>query len=255
MLKKMKCCLFELILGVFLLVGFSTVPAYADWKDSIINKITSLAIDRVTGILKNDQGSTVEQKKKFDIAVSFYHERNYEEAIKKFNEALDLTEKESIRSVIYSMLASCYKELNDFDKASENYGFAINRLCFDLYNNGDNERQWIKSNLFLEYFLRGEFYSDSGKYREAVSDFIHALDQVEDEPEKVEAGTFIRWSRYLLSKLHYELGCAYVKLNEHPKAREAFEKALVLEDDWLSVSVNRQLVEVALQAESTAKEL
>ena len=120
---------------------------------------------------------------------------------KSINNALNLDDiSEEDRITILLTAADNILRVKDAEKAKEYYE-AVLAI--------DSENDTALSGI-------GVLYSQAGNHRKAISVFEKALEKTEDEEEK--------------ARMYYNLGVAYLKIDELYKATENFEEAFLLND-------------------------
>ncbi|MDR2728572.1 MAG: tetratricopeptide repeat protein [Chitinispirillales bacterium] len=129
------------------------------------------------------------------LSVLYYHQRKFNDAISTLNSL-----KEQDRNInVYRHLAIFYRELQDYDKAAAALETAVSKF---------------KPDPKTEYEL-AEIYLAAGKPDKAVKIFTALLP---------------KWKENVW-RLYYQLGYAYMELNDLPKAKASFEKSLSLQAD------------------------
>ncbi|NLD99891.1 MAG: tetratricopeptide repeat protein, partial [Fibrobacter sp.] len=126
----------------------------------------------------------------FQLALLYYHQKEIEKAIKVLTDIK--TEDRDDR--IYRHLAIFYREIHDFNKAISVLEEAATRLVLEPQ---------------MEYEI-AETYLLAGYYAKAAEKLTSLIPKWKQNP----------W------RLHYQLGYAYMEINEMEKAKQCFEKSL-----------------------------
>ncbi|MCL2688820.1 MAG: tetratricopeptide repeat protein [Chitinispirillia bacterium] len=129
------------------------------------------------------------------LAILYYHQRKINDAISTLDKLNDRDKTVNV----YRHLAIFYRELKDYEKAAAALETAVSRF---------------KPDPRIEYDL-AEIYLAAGKPDRAVKIFTALLP---------------RW-RENVWRLHYQLGYAYMELNDLPRAKASFERSLSLRDN------------------------
>jgi len=123
----------------------------------------------------------------------------YNESIKNYNKALSLTEDESEVYEIYLNLAFAYQCCQDFDKA-------LHYISYCLENNPDDAEALNELGMCMEIFE---------KYEECIDIFKEIIEK--------NPYSYLAW---------YYVGIGYKKLNLFEKAAEAFDYAVIIDEDF-----------------------
>jgi len=203
----------------------------------------------------------------------FYKNNNYEDCLNFWN---DFIEKEPNIDVAYNNRGLAYAELNQLDRAIEDYKKAIelNPKFADSYNNrgaaycelnrharaiGDfNEAILINRNFAMAYNNRGLAYHRLNRHKKAIKDFnraielnpnyaesynnrgvvFHELDQHESAIEDYRKAIELNPNHAMA---YNNRGLAYHELNQHKKAIKDFTKAIELNPNHAVAYNNRGL--------------
>jgi len=129
------------------------------------------------------------------LSILYYHQRKFSDAVKALNALSD--KDKSIN--VYRHLAIFYREMQDYEKAASALETAISRF---------------KADSKIEYEL-AEIYLAAG---------------IPDKAVKIFTALLPKWKENVW-RLHYQLGYAYMELNDLPRAKASFERSLAIRDN------------------------
>jgi tetratricopeptide (TPR) repeat protein len=179
-------------------------------------------------------------KKYYDIGNTFLLNKDYDNAIAQFNEAIRLDPNYAWayaeRGVAYLFKKQFDRAINDLNEAirlDPNYAFAYVKRGL-VYSNKDKNNTAIKDyneairlnpNYAIAYEYRGDAYSEKGKYNTAIKDYSEAIRL---DPNNADA--------------YIGRGDAYKELGQKDRAIQDLEKAVSIDPnmDW----VKKELQEI-----------
>ncbi|WP_191621697.1 tetratricopeptide repeat protein [Clostridium perfringens] len=168
----------------------------------------------------------------------YYNDRNFEKAIKIYEEALELEDREEKKAKIYNNIGDLYYCIEEDQKAINLYEKALNLDCTDelkseIYNNMGilyyNKNKYEKAKKLYEEALkceckdelRADVYNNIGNvyyykslYKEAIKSYEEALNLECTDEFKVE--------------IYNNLGNSYYNNREYEEAIKEYENALNL---------------------------
>jgi len=197
-------------------------------------------------------------------ALKLYNEKEYQKAIDIFASILETNDD---NAEIYNNIATCYLQLNDFEKAEKNYlkAQSLNPKIAQVYvnladiyfkqNDIDSGIQLISQgiyelpeNLVLRHYL-ARFYMEDARLDLAIDELYKILDEQPDNYDayydlakvNFELGNYDvaieNFENVLNYKenewVHFYLGEAYEANNEIDKAMSNYLKAIALKSDFI----------------------
>jgi|GEM_PF-2161509 len=147
------------------------------------------------------------------LGVINWRKGRYDDALKCFNDALELYTDEDDHSgmaIVYDHLGDLYGEMENYDKSKEYY-----EISGDLFSDAKDEYQQIVS-----LMNRGVIYSIQKDWENAAELYRKSKEMAEEH----RFPNMLAWSLF-------NLGESYIYLGEHDKAEEAFKRSSKLLKD------------------------
>ena len=209
---------------------------------SIIDQAKDSKIYKYYKIIKTGNTDSGEYEA-FNQGMKSYEQKDYDNALKKFQEAIKLNSK---FSTAYSMCGLVYKELGNYDLAVENITKAIEIEPGHYWNYYSRADAYTKMNQFdkavadftkiiqiepnkdFGYLSRGYVCYETKKYNNAIEDFTKALQLNPNE-------------NFDTAEIYEYRGKCYEALGETEKAQSDFNKAKNLKSDESLVKVSQYL--------------
>ncbi|MEH2234849.1 tetratricopeptide repeat protein [Nostoc sp.] len=158
------------------------------------------------------------EQKLYQEGVNKYEAGNYEEAVKDFNQAIELDPKNALA---YNRRGNAYYRLGDYEQAQADSSQAI------ALNPQDANA----------YFDRGFALSELGKYKEAIADYTEAIKL-----------------NYQNAYAYYGRGLARAKLKDNKGAIGDFSKAIALKPQYTEAYLQRGILRRRLKLRQAAIE-
>lgn len=235
-----------------------TIPVEADLKKPILSHLRKIH-NIHTDTIYNDLIGFVANEKNYETsAVLFYQgvaslkKGKYEEAIQKYDEALELNpnheEFYTNRGIAKNFLGQYQEAIADYDKAIDlnpndaelynNRGVAKNNLKLHRKAIADHDKAIeLNPNYAEAYNNRGIAKNNWGQYQEAITDYDKA---VELKPNDAIA--------------YNNRGVSKDKLGQHQEAIDDFNKAIELIPNYANAYHNRGTTKQALGRDQEADE-
>ncbi|MDZ5253768.1 tetratricopeptide repeat protein, partial [Clostridium sp. LIBA-8841] len=137
-----------------------------------------------------------------NIGSSFYYKGEYEEAIKKYEEALNLKCTYDLRITIYENIGNSYYEKGEYEEAIKEYKEVLKLECNDK----------VMTEIYNKI---GNSYNNKGEYEEAIKEYKEAL--------KLEC------TDQLKTIIYNNIGNSYFNNEDFKEAIREYKEALKLE--------------------------
>ena len=192
-----------------------------------------------------------------NLALTYLTMGKYAEAILLYQKSASLLKNKEEKAAAYNSVGNIYRALNEYENAlnayqkadeldPENAGQRDNVELADLEPNSRSAQVWLElGNLFFKsgsYKEATDAYANAvnidptsgwahsnlamsfvfqGRYKEAVSVYLKSIDQFSNDKDKA-----VSWNR---------LGNVYRKMNDEENARRAYQTAVVLSNEKMSL--------------------